>query len=276
LSGAPLGVALTAHWLELGAVLRLARRADELGYDLVIVDGDPTLDGAKPDRPVYDPTALAAAAIAHTRSARIAGIHLPLFWDAERLARQLATLQALANGRLVALFGVGATRAGAAQPGPAERVARLDELLARARALLSEPVPFAVSAAGPRALDVVRRHADVWDANVPPLAERLRPLRERLGRALPTWCWVFARPAAGLDEAAAAYHHHAPWFRGLAREQIARAILHGPPERCREQLERMREELDLALPVVDLTGLDEANARTALEWLAPAGARRIP
>jgi hypothetical protein len=141
--------------------------------------------------------------------------------------------------------------------------------------LPSAPVPIAVSAAGARALEVVRRHADAWDANVPPLRERLLPLRERLGRALPTWCWVFARPGASFEDAARAYRHHAPWFHGLAPGDVERAILYGEPERCREKLERLREELALALPIVDLTGLDEAGAERALELLAPAAHARI-
>jgi alkanesulfonate monooxygenase SsuD/methylene tetrahydromethanopterin reductase-like flavin-dependent oxidoreductase (luciferase family) len=298
----PLGVALTAHWLELGAVLRLARRADELGYALVLVDGDAALAEAKPGRPIYDATALAAATALGTERARVGAIHFALLWNALLLARSLATLQELARGRLVALFGVGAERAtgrmGLPQPGPAERVDRLDELLDALRALLSgqtvtrhgrfvtlerasitlpsAPVPIAISAAGARALELVRRRADIWDANVPPLRERLLPARERLGRALPTWCWVFARPGASLDDAAHAYHRHAPWFHGLSAAEVERALLYGEPEACRERIERMRDELELALPVVDLTGLDEPGASAALEALAPAAGARSP
>jgi alkanesulfonate monooxygenase SsuD/methylene tetrahydromethanopterin reductase-like flavin-dependent oxidoreductase (luciferase family) len=301
MSPAPLGVAFTAHWLPLQTVLRVVRRADELGYSLVFVDGDSVLADANPARPIYDATALSAAAVLATRQARIAAIHLAITWNALLLARSLSTLQELAAGRLVAMFGVGAKRAshrlGLPEPGGAERVDRLDEMLGAVRALLageavslrgrfttlerasvttaSAPVPIAVSAAGARALDVVRRHADAWDANVPPLRERLLPLRHQLARPIPTWCWVFARPGASFDDAAHAYRRHAPWFRGLGPGEVERAILYGEPARCREKLECMREELDLALPVVDLTGLDEARAMSALEALAPALSPRI-
>ena len=149
-------------------------------------------------------------------------------------------------------------------------------VLERARVTTPQaPVPVAVSAAGARALGVVRRHADAWDANVPPLREKLQPLRERLAKALPTWCWVFARPGTSFEDAARAYRRHAPWFHGLAPGEVERAILFGEPGSCREKLERMRAELDLALPVVDLTGLDEAGASRALEALAPALGARI-
>ncbi len=302
MSPQPLGVALTAHWLELDAVLRLVQRAEELGYELVLVDGDAALPEAKPGRPIYDATALAAAAALATRHVRLGAIHFALLWNALLLARSLATLQALAGGRMVGVFGVGAERAtarlGLPEPGPAERVDRLDELLDALRALLSgqtvtrhgrfvalerasitlppAPVPIVVSAAGARALDLVRRHADVWDANVPPIRERLLPLRERLRRELPTWCWVFSRPGASLDDAARDYRRHAPWFRDLAPAEVERAVLYGEPERCRERLAQMHEDLELSLPIVDLTGLDEAGALAALEALAPAGAARIP
>jgi alkanesulfonate monooxygenase SsuD/methylene tetrahydromethanopterin reductase-like flavin-dependent oxidoreductase (luciferase family) len=301
MTAAPLGVALTAHWLRLDAVLRLARRADALGYDLVLVDGDAAHARAQPDRPVYDTTALSAAAALGTTRARIGAIHFPLVWNPVLLARSLATVQDLAQGRLVALFGVGAQRSsrrlGLPEPDAAERVARLDEQLDAVRALLAgevvtrsgrftalegasitapaAPVPIAVSAAGARALEVVRRHADLWDANVPPLRELLLPLRERLGRELPTWCWVFARPFADPASAAADYRAHAPWFGGLDDAQTERAILFGEAQACRAKLERMRQELGLALPIVDLTGLGEADTERALVALAPAAPARI-
>jgi alkanesulfonate monooxygenase SsuD/methylene tetrahydromethanopterin reductase-like flavin-dependent oxidoreductase (luciferase family) len=298
---APLGVALTAHWLRLDAVLRLAARADELGYALVLVDGDASAAIAPSDRPVYDATALASAVALGTREARFGAIHLAHFWNAALLARSLATVQDLSSGRLVSLFGVGAPRAtarlGLPEPSASERIARLDETLGSVRALLagetvtqrgrfvslervritppSRPIPIAVSAAGPRALDVVRRHADIWDANVPPIRAKLEPLRERLGRPLPTWIWIFARPGASLDAALAAYRRHVPWFGDLSPAEQGDAVLWGEPERCRARLSEMRAELDVALPIADLAGLDEASAERALVALAPAADRRI-
>ena len=253
---APLGVALTAHWLRLESVLRLVRRADELGYALALVDGDAAFADARPERPIYDPTALCAAAALRTDRLRIGAIHFPLLWNPVLLARSLATLADLAEGRLVGVFGVGAKREshrlGLPEPDGAERVARLSEMLDAVRALLagktvtrkgrftslerasitlpSAPVPIAVSAAGARALAVVREHADIWDANVPPLRERLLPLREQIGRAIPTWCWVFARPGESFEAASRAYRHLAPWFHGL---DAGRGRARDPPWRSR-------------------------------------------
>jgi alkanesulfonate monooxygenase SsuD/methylene tetrahydromethanopterin reductase-like flavin-dependent oxidoreductase (luciferase family) len=298
---APLGVALTAHWLPLDALVRLARRADELGYAQLLVDGDSGIAAPAPERPIYDPTALAAAVALATKSIRIGQIHVAHFWNPVLLARSLATLQELSNGRLVAVFGVGAQRAtarlGLPEPDAGERVTRLDETVGAVRALLggestsargrfvslervnvtrpSRPIPIAISAAGPRALAAVRRHADIWDANVPPLRERFEPLRAALGRELPTWLWVFARPGAAREAALAAYRRHAPWFADLSPDDAARAVLFGEPARCRAELERIRGELGLALPIADLSGLDETSARSALEALAPASVARI-
>jgi alkanesulfonate monooxygenase SsuD/methylene tetrahydromethanopterin reductase-like flavin-dependent oxidoreductase (luciferase family) len=267
-SRAPLGVALTGHKLPLAARVRLAARADALGFDTLILDGDAPPSLASERLRVYDPTAVVAAAAHATRRIRLASVHLAHLWDPELLARNLATLQELSEGRLVSHFGIGARRRGAA-----ERIARLDETLTALRPRLARttpPTPIAISAAGPRALELVRRHADVWDANVPPLRERLEPLRARLGRELPTWIWVFARPGARLDAALADYRRHAPWFAGLSPEEQARAVLHGDPSRCRARLAELRHELAVALPVADLAGLEEPAAERALEALAKA------
>ncbi|HTO53889.1 MAG TPA: LLM class flavin-dependent oxidoreductase [Myxococcota bacterium] len=295
-SRAPVGVALAGHTLPLAARLRLARRADALGFALILVDGDSSIAAAGNGLYTYDPTALASAVALETQQARLASIHVPHFWNALLLARSLATLQELAGGRLVSHFGVGEARAtarlGLPQPSASERVARLDDTLGVVRALLAgetvthkspwlelggvritppaQPTPIAVSAAGPHALALVRRHADVWDANVPPLRERLEPARERLGHALPTWIWVFARPGATREATLADYRRYAPWFSDLSPDQQARAVLFGEGERCRDRLEELRAELGVTLPIADLSGLDEPAAERALALLAPA------
>ena len=89
---------------------------------------------------------------------------------------------------------------------------------------------------------------------------------------MPTWLWVFARPGASRDDALRDYRRHVPWFRELPDDPAADAILWGEPARCRDRLARMRSELDLALPIVDLAGLPEPDAARALEALAPEAA----
>jgi hypothetical protein len=85
---------------------------------------------------------------------------------------------------------------------------------------------------------------------------------------------VFARPGASRGDAAAAYRASAPWFADLRPDEAERAVLWGEPERCRDTLARMRSELGVALPIADLSGLDEAGASRALAALAPASVAR--
>ena len=291
-----LGVAMTGSWLSLESIRRLVRHADSLGYETVMVDGDASLLPRRPESPVYDGSVLCAAALAATQRARIGSIRLPSFWQPLQLARSLATLQELSGGRALGVFGVGGRhdeqRLGLPRLAPGERVRRLDELLEAVRALLAgetvttsgafytldrvslrpprQPIPVVVAAARPRALAVAERHADVWDANVPPLRERVLPLRGKLSRGLETWIWIFARPGASLDEATADYRRHSPWFRDLSEDQIERGLLYGEPERCRDRLAALRDALGVEQPILDLAGLDEPGARRALNSLAPA------
>ncbi len=296
--GARVGVALTGHWLTLAQIQRLVRRADDLGYAVVLVDGDTTLLPRRPDAPVYDPNVLAALALAATNRVHVGSIRLPAFWNPLLLARSLATLQEASAGRALGFFGAGVGRhlgrLGIPLLSGRERVARLDETLDVLRRLLSgesvsqrgrylelerafvrppsPPIPLVVAAAGPQGLEVVERHADVWDANVPPLREHLEPLRERLSRPLETWIWVFTRPGASFDAAAKDYRRHCPWFSDVPKRALDQALLWGDPARCRERLASLRAELGVDLPVLDLVGLEESAALHALEALAPAKA----
>lgn len=297
-----LGVALTGHWLPLEAIARLARCADECGYEVVILDGDTTLLPRRKDAPIYAPDVLQALALEATRRVRVGAIRLPGFAHPLLLARALATLQDASGGRALGFFGVGSDgylpRLGLPALRASERIAWLDETLEVLRPLLAgeeltfrgrfvsleraratpprRPVPFVVAAAQPRALALVARHADVWDANVPPLPERVLPLREHLPRDLETWIWVFARPDAGLETASAAYRRFAPWFADADPSSLAGALLCGDPRGWDGRLAALRGALGIDLPILDLAGLDERTARRALEAAAPARRSGIP
>jgi alkanesulfonate monooxygenase SsuD/methylene tetrahydromethanopterin reductase-like flavin-dependent oxidoreductase (luciferase family) len=291
----PLGVALSGHHHRLPTVTRLARRADELGYDVVFVDGDTAVVEGRPEASIYEGMTLSGAALAETVRARVGSIRLPFFWNPILLARGLATLQEASGGRVLAFFGIGGrdgTRIGLPDTSPAERVEWLDDVLGALRPLMrgkrithhgphvridrvripdsGPPPPIIVAAAGLRALEIVDRHADVWDANVPPLRERVERRRERLKRQIETWIWVFARPGASLDAAITDYRRHWPWFDDVPEGELPRALLWGEPARCRDQLEAMRVELSVERLILDLIGLDEEGARRALDALAPA------
>jgi alkanesulfonate monooxygenase SsuD/methylene tetrahydromethanopterin reductase-like flavin-dependent oxidoreductase (luciferase family) len=290
-----LGAALSGHWLPLDAILRLAVLADEIGLEALFVDGDETVLDARGRAPLYDGAALSQAALHATRRLRVGAIHLPGFAHPVLLARNFATQQLASGGRALAFFGAGAgrklARLGLALS-PGERIDWLDETLAVLRSLFAgeevsaagrhvrlervrsaaadPPPPLIVAAAGPRALRLAARRADILDANVPPLPECVAPLRAQLGRSMETWIWVFARPDAAPGDALAAYRKLCPWFAGYPAERLERALLCGDPARWPSRLAELASELGVDLPIVDLSGLDEGQARRALLALAPA------
>ncbi len=296
------GVSFTGCRLRLPQIRRLARLADRLGYPIILIDGDASLLPARPESPIYDSSVLLADVLAATRRARVGSIRLPAFWNAVLLARSLATLQEASSGRALALLGVGSGRHEERLDLPshsaAARVDHLDELLDTLRALLAgerisrsgryvrccdvaitppaTPPPLIVSAASPRALRVVERHADVWDANVPPVPDRLLPLREKIARPIETWIWIFARPGADLELAIREYRRYSPWFADLPEQLLSDALLWGEPQRCADRLARLGDVMGIDAAILDLAGLDEPGARRALEVLAPAEAPQIP
>ncbi len=162
-------------------------------------------------QPMYEAMTLATWVAARTTDLRVG--HLVLC-DAFRhpavLARQAVTLDRASGGRFELGIGWGSVGAelvayGITGDPPAQRVARLDESLEIVRALWSgEPVrysgahftldcagqqpapggrlPIVVGGAGPKTLDLVRRHADWW--NLPMYAlDRLEDLRAEAGTA---------------------------------------------------------------------------------------------
>ncbi|MFQ5514220.1 MAG: LLM class flavin-dependent oxidoreductase, partial [Myxococcota bacterium] len=136
----PLGVALTGHHLELAALHRLAKRAEALGYSVLIVDGDSGFLRQRRSAPIHASSVLSASVLAATRRIQAGGIRLPSYWNAALLARELATLQELSRGRAFGLLGVGAGRDeshfGRRVRSPGDRVRHLEELLDSVRALL--------------------------------------------------------------------------------------------------------------------------------------------
>ena len=222
-------------------------------------------------RPVYDATALVGGGACSRPSARgSARSTCRTFWNALLLARSLATLQTLGRGRLVGLFGVGAKRATRrARPARARRRASASRgstscstpcapLLAGEVGDAQRPLHVArarerhaaAAAGADRGLGRGAARARAWCAATPTSGTRTsrrcasasRRCASALGRALPTWCWVFARPGATSRGRARDYRRaRALVPRRSPTDEVARAILCGEPARCREQLARMRE-----------------------------------
>jgi alkanesulfonate monooxygenase SsuD/methylene tetrahydromethanopterin reductase-like flavin-dependent oxidoreductase (luciferase family) len=305
-----LGVALGWHahpWEEL---LALVRRAEELGYAAAFVDGDLSMLGERSQADALDGWTVTTALLAHTRRIQIGSMRVAHHWNAAKLAQAVATAMRVAPGRLRFLVSVGDhpidARFGLPAASPAERIARLDETLLavrdlwrgetvtlrgrfvqldRARVRPIPPggrIPIEIAAKGPRMLELVARHADVWEVNLPPLAARVDRAAEQLlahcrrldrdPRQIQRSMWIFARAGAAHDADASfkEYRRLNPWFQSIPDGELAGAMVLGSASQCRERLLELATRLGLDWPVLDLSGLDaEASLRT-LEALAPA------
>ena len=133
------------------ALARIASLAEELGYESFWVGEHPVLpDPPSPDSPfdprlpLADPVVVLSFLAAITRRVRLAtGVLLLPLRNPVILAKQLASLDVLSGGRLMAGFGLGYIRPEAAAVGVphAERAARSMEYLAAMRSLWHDDKP---------------------------------------------------------------------------------------------------------------------------------------
>ena len=304
-----LAVALGWHvhpWPEL---LALVRRAEELGYTAAFVDGDLSMLGERNEADALDGWTVTTALLAHTRRIQIGSMRVAHHWNAARLAQAVATSVRLTPGRLRFLVSVGDhpidARFGLPVSTPAERIARLDEMLSALRDLWRgetvtrhgrfveldrarvRPIPpggrirIEIAAKGPRMLELVARHADVWEVNLPPLAPRVEQAASklaehcrRLGRdpsQIQRSMWIFAR-VDEVHDAGASYKEYRrlnPWFRSIPDDELAGGMVLGTASQCRARLEELAVRLGLDWPVLDLSGLDSKASLRNLEALAP-------
>ncbi len=307
-----LGVALGWHvhpWEEL---LALVRRAEELGYTAAFVDGDLSMLGQRSEADALDGWTVTTALLMATRSIQIGSMRVAQHWNAARLAQAVATAERIAPQRLRFLVSVGDqaidARFGLPAPAAGERLQRLDEMLGVLRQLWKgesvslhgrftqldrarvRPIPqrirIEIAAKGPRMLELVARHADVWEVNLPPLPARVAQasavLAEhcaKLGRdsnQIERSMWIFTRVDPVHDAAAslAEYKRLNPWFRSLPDSELAGALVLGSAAECGARLEQLTQTLDLAWPVLDLSGLAADATLRTLEALAPLAASR--
>jgi alkanesulfonate monooxygenase SsuD/methylene tetrahydromethanopterin reductase-like flavin-dependent oxidoreductase (luciferase family) len=307
---ADLAVHLGGHHRSFDEVLALVQRAESLGYRAAYVDGDVSIVPSRGDEPVLDGWTATVALLARTTRIEIGSIRLVHHWNTARLAQSVATAECVAPGRLRFLASIGGLpadrRFGFALPPVGQRIAWLDESLAALRRLwagervttsgrfvtlddaLIRPLPRAgkmpieVGGAGARMLEVVARHADRWDLNVPPVARLVREASDRLAVACATIgrdpasigrsIWVLARPDRAVDDASllGEFRRWHPWFRSLPDDEVGKAILAGTALHCRDQIARVRSDLGIDLPVLDLAGLLQPEAERALGALAGA------
>jgi alkanesulfonate monooxygenase SsuD/methylene tetrahydromethanopterin reductase-like flavin-dependent oxidoreductase (luciferase family) len=302
------GVAFTWHTLAWEELAELVARAEQLGFDTAYIDGDVTQLAARRDTDVLDGLTATIALIARTQRIRIASIRLVQHWNAAHLAQVAATAERIAPGRFHFFASIGDRPEDRAWGLPllraSERAAWLDETLDAVRALWrGESVtrrgrfvtlddarvrplprdgrlPIEVAAKSPRLLEVVARHADLWNVNWPAIPARVSAAAARLehacrahGRepeAIRRRLWIFARPQLSGAAALAEFRRWNPWFRDIPDSELVPALAVGSPADCRERIAMLARELDLEMPVIDLSGLDGVHAREAIEVL-PAG-----
>jgi alkanesulfonate monooxygenase SsuD/methylene tetrahydromethanopterin reductase-like flavin-dependent oxidoreductase (luciferase family) len=305
-----LGIYLGWHvhpWEELLALVELA---EELGYDAAFVDGDATLH---PGRETLDGWTVTTALLARTRRIAVGSLRLVHHWTAARLAQAATTAERIAPGRFRFLVSIGDrpidARFGLPDLPAGERIRWLDETLEAARALWRGetvtragryvrldgaslcPTPpggrieIALAAKGPRLLEVVATHADVWDVNLPPVPGRvaaaaaaLAAACRRIGRdprGIERSMLLFTRLAPGHDAAPflGEFRRLNPWFRSLPDAEVAAALVVGSPDHCLRRIGELSRDLAITRPMLDLSGVPAGEARRVLAALSPKNNR---
>ncbi len=296
-----------AHpWEEL---LALVRRAEALGYAAAFVDGDVSMLEQRHDADLLDGWTVTTTLLAQTHRIAIGSLRLVHQWNAARLAQAVATAERIAPGRLRFQISIGDrpidARFGFPTLSTVERIEWLDETLDALRALWRGEVvtrqgrhvrlaaarvrptppdgriPISIAARRPRMLEVVATHADVWDVNLPPIPARVRRAAEQLvaacerrgrdpgeiARSMLIHVRLEERPDPGV--ALKEFRRLNPWFRSIPDREVAAALVLGDAAGCRARLAEIAETLDLALPVLDLSGLAPAPTTQLLEALEP-------
>lgn len=177
-------ISIQGHVTSSAEWITLARTAEASGFDALYAPDHPGTSAA--------PFVALAAAASVTKRIRLGTCVVNAgHWDPVGLATELATLDALSEGR--AVFGIGAghtpaewTMRGLGIPSPAKRIDRMIELITAVRALLSRkqtnmsgshfdldeavltephlfqsPIPLMVGGNGPRLLKFAAESADI-------------------------------------------------------------------------------------------------------------------
>ena len=308
------GVALAWHALAWEELLEIARLAEALDYERLYHDGDVSMLGTRGEADVLDGWTVSTALLAHTQRIAISSIRLVGHWNAARLAQVAATAERLTPGRAGFFVSIGERpedpRFGYPTLPPGQRIAWLDETLDAVRALWrGESVtrqgrfvqleaarvrprppggrlPVEIAARGPRLLEVVARHADVWNVNLPAAPERVRMAEAQLEHAcrrigrdpaeIQRSMWIFTRVEAGARprDLLGEFRRLNPWFGALSDEEVLPGLVVGEASECVAKLMEIAGRLGIQRPVVDLSGADFASVRRILEALSPLQAAR--
>ena len=309
-----LGVALAWHALAWEELLEVANLAEARGYARLYHDGDVSMLGTRDEADVLDGWTVSTALLAKTRRIAISSIRLVGHWNAARLAQVAATAERLTPGRAGFFISIGERpedpRFGYPALTPGQRVAWLEETLDAVRALWrGESVtrnghfvqleaarvrprppegrlPVEIAGRSPRLLEVVARHADIWNVNLPPVLHRVRAAEVQLANAcrrnardpqeIHRSMWIFTRvqPGAQPRDFLSEFRRLNPWFSALDDAELLPALVVGEAAACAEQILEIAKRLDIQRPVVDLSGVDFEGVCRILEALPlPEAAR---
>jgi len=308
-SALKLGVAFGWHVHCWETLLSLVRRAEELGFAAAFIDGDISMLDSSRRFDVLNGWTATTALLGQTETIEIGSIRLVHHWNAAQLAQSVATVERIHPGRLRFMISIGDRpgddRFGLPKLGRRERIEWLGETLTAVRALWrgeavtcsgryvqlegatvqpSPPggrIPISIAASGPRMLEVVAAHADIWDVNLPPIPDRVDEAARRLESA----CWARGRDPAGIrrsmwmftrvmeepdpQAALAEFRRLNPWFDRLPDDEIATSMVVGTAAECFAKIRGLVRRLRLAMPIIDLSGLDAAESARTLERLSP-------
>jgi F420-dependent oxidoreductase-like protein len=292
-------------WEETRATATLA---DELGYDSLWVC-DHLYGVPMPKLPIYEAWSLLAAVAALTSRAQLGTLVTPPFFrNPAVLAKQIATIDHVSNGRTIAGLGSGWFEAefqayGCEFPPLRERMRALEETAQILRSLWSEeqtrfdgrwfsvkdavcepkPVrrpPILIGGGGERVLmGIAARHADVWNNLAvfqPALGAKVEALRRRcdeLGRDFST-LEVSQQCVVVIEEtepaARASLEKAKKIYGGHMGSGLEEHGIWGAPEQVIERIERHRR-LGCSLFVIEFFGRDtRVPARLFAERVMPA------
>lgn len=305
-----LGIALAWHHLTWPQLVGAVRLAEDLGFQAALIDGDVTQLASRGDHTILEGWTATASLLAKTNRIEIGSIRLVHHWNAARLAQAVATLDHIEPNRLRFIVSIGGQpadrRFGFPTKSPSERIQWLDETLTVARKLWNgelvdfqgrfvqlsgakvRPAPgnisIQIAARSRRLLELVARHGDRWDINLPPLSGRVQIAEQHLAAAckplgrnpssIKRSMWLFTRVGAKATDSTIQkeYRRLNPWFSDIADNELPKAIIAGSPEECVEQIRTITSQFHLDLPIVDFSGLTAEDLRHQLKSLANASA----
>ncbi|WP_336213745.1 LLM class flavin-dependent oxidoreductase [Nonomuraea sp. LPB2021202275-12-8] len=236
---------------DAGSWTGLARRAESLGYDTLLV---PDTLGT------FSPFAAAAAAATATTTLRVGTYVLSApFRTPEAVAWEAATLRTLTGGRFELGIGAGrphaeaeATRLGADYGTPGERIDRLARTLDAV-----EGVPILVAAAGPKLLRLAAARAGTVALGLPPngteeqLAAKLDELYELAGDRYDELELNINLAAVGEEPPAWLVSRYGPV------DGTAIGVLSGTVEQMAETLTRRRDKLGVSYISVNAAFMEQ-------------------